>query len=151
MRPEDAAAFFRTLEGRVRSGASRGMERALDVVQERAEDLSSGPHRLDELAAAGHPYRRSGGPRKQAGVSGYAPEVINVQDGDFVSAWGQEGPGGTPDEISGAVDNSDLKADLLADGTDRMIARPLPEAVVRETRPDVERILREELEKALRF
>lgn len=151
MRPDDSAAFFRTLEGRVRSGAHRAMERALDVVQERAEDLSSGTDSLEDLALAGHPFRRGGGPARQAGRAGFPPEVINVQDGDFVSAWGQEGPGGTGDTVIGAVDNSDPKAALLAGGTRLMIARPLPEAVVQETAADVERILREELEKALRF
>lgn len=149
--PNDAARLLRELPGRLRYGATRAVERSLDVIQERAEDLSSG--RLgsqEDFRREGHPYRRGGGPRRQKGAAGYPPEVINVQDGEFVQAWAQEGPGGTPDSVSGAVVNTDPKAELLEGGTRVMIARPLPEAVVRETEAEVEQIFTEELGDALR-
>lgn len=149
MNIREAEESLRTMVIELPRAAVDAADQALSLLQERAEDLSSGPATAADLRRAGHPYRRpSGGKRRKGAALARNPEVINIQSGDFVSAWGHhvdlEGA-----EVGGEVFNTDPKAELLASGTDAMVPRPLPDAVVAEMEAEVMRTVERRLMRAL--
>lgn len=124
-------------------------DQGLTLLQERAVELSSGPATPADLERAGRPYRKQRGKKRRRGGGAADPAVINIDSGDFVSAWGHR-VDLTGEDVGGEVFNTDWKADLLAEGTETMVPRPLPEAVVKEMRAEVMAVVERRLEQALK-
>lgn len=146
MKAEKAAEALQRIAAGIERGVVRVAQEGAERLKERAEELSSGPATPADLRQAGHPYGRKGGPKQQKGRADFPPEVINIGQGDFVSAWGFRVDLTDADVITGEVFNTDPKAELLEAGTDRMLARPLPEAVLAE----MERPLRKHVERSIK-
>lgn len=99
-----------------------------------ADRLSSGPYSLADLRRMGHPYARRR-PRPPL-----PPGVINVQSGLFRRSWHVEAHlRGARMEVS--IENRAPYARYLLEGTRRMIPRPYEEALRRELRAAIPRIL----------
>ena len=104
----------------------------LQTTLEAARLYSSGPYSSADLTALGHPYAtRAPAPLLPAGI-------INEQSDVFLSSWETEGPTEEGGALSSAVWNTALYAPFLDEGTELMIPRPLPEAVVEEVQAEVE-------------
>jgi len=142
--------YFRRVATRIGPEVAHAVQETLDDLQETAQDLSSGPRSAAELARLDHPYaRRHPGPQLD-------PTEINIQHGDFVSAWEQSGPEPHGTGIGGQVRNTapyarylyDEESDHADGGTDRMWGRPVHHRAEDEVRPRFERRVQEALERA---
>lgn len=104
----------------------RRAERAnVQTVMRSAQDYSFGPYSSPELAAMKHPYAK----RRRKGQARLDPGVINVQTGEFLFGWEDEGPEERGDTIFSQVFNETPHAEYLAKGALFMVALPLPEKV----------------------
>lgn len=112
-------------------------------IVEMAKEDSSGPYSLPQLAKMGHPYAL------RAVRLRLPPNIINAQTGVFRDAW-QGKPGAFVSGVmtSHVVNESKVAAYLKA-GTNKMIARPIDEAVMKKYAPERRRRLNEAMKRAL--
>lgn len=90
-----------------------------------ARAVSSGPYTALMLRRMGHPYARTrGNPPRPLGV-------INVQSGNFRNMWRLSPRSITRGGYRTRLENASLYAGFLAQGTNRMIARPFPALIRR--------------------
>jgi len=97
---------------------------------EYAISQSMGNYSLAELADLGYPYSK----RHYGGVVGYGdsvdgfnPEQTNVQSGEFVESWSWHHTG----RGTGIIENTAPVADILMEGTDKMVPRRVDDNVAR--------------------
>jgi hypothetical protein len=124
--------------------ARRAMVQSGALLLKSARAHSEGPYSAAALAAMGHPYSRR---RPRPPLD---PAVINVQTGRFLGSWSWELPQARGGDLTTTVRNNDPKADELATGTSRMIARPLPEKVLGENERAITAEFERAMERALR-
>jgi len=97
----------------------RGVTLALEACRAEAIRQSSGPYSQADLNRMDNPYaRRHGRPLLD-------PATINVQSGQFRSAWAVSSVVMQLGQISGELRNDDFVADFMARGTRFMFARPI--------------------------
>lgn len=134
-----------------RRAAERIVDEAFRAEVANAEDAihelmlySAGQFSLAQLAAMGHPYRRGGQPPQD-------PAIINRQTGLYAASWEQDGPKWAGDHIVTTIENTAPEAAFLtAQGTRKMIGRPIVESVAEEIRERCEERRRQAMERALR-
>lgn len=90
---------------------------------EYAISQSMGNYSLAELADLGYPYSR----RHGIAMFGFDPEQTNVQSGDFVKSWSWR----QTSRGSGIIENTAPVADILMDGTEKMVPRRVDDNVAR--------------------
>jgi hypothetical protein len=96
---------------------------------ETARRHSQGPYTLQELASMGHPYAtRAPNPPMH-------PGEINLQSGEFESAWQEGAPVGGAGGMKTTARNTASYSGYLDRGTKRMIERPLTALVEQEVEP----------------
>lgn len=98
----------------LRTAVDRAIDMALDDTVSDARRLSSGTRSSARLRQMDHPYAR------RHGTPLLPPEIINVQSGEFLSAWHRRRT-----SEGGQVINDSSVADFLKSGTPRMFARPI--------------------------
>jgi len=137
--------FFPRVNSASYSLASSG---ASGLIMQACYDSASGNLSSRLLASMGHPYSVSYfGSRPD-------PEVINSQDGGFSAGFVLIAPAvytmsGFPSVVFG-VRNVSRQAALLDRGTMQSIARPFRKKIAEQVRPELRRMLREELKSAIR-
>lgn len=90
---------------------------------EYAISQSMGNYSLAELADLGYPYSK----RHGIAQMGFNPEQTNVQSGDFVRSWSWHHTG----RGRGIIENTAPVADILMEGTDKMVPRRVDDNVAR--------------------
>lgn len=106
MTPDEAAAELDRRADLLEQRAPEVLARALELLQEAAEDHSRGPLQEADLRRMRHPYSRATGPRLN-------PNIVNSWTGDFLEGWEMAiDPGG----LSGSVYQTDPKAGAMERG-----------------------------------
>ena len=120
--PEQFAVYCGTFGQRLETNLMRAEQESIEEAEQEARQLSSGPFSSEQLRKMRHPYAR-----RAPHPPGDNPGIINKQSGEFLEGWEIEEPRTTGDgTIVSRVFNNSPNADRLANGTKRMIRRPLP-------------------------
>lgn len=122
--PQQFAAHLRQMPQSIRESARQAEDLNVADTLEQAIWLSSGPHSLAELRAAGHPYSR-----RDPQYSLFPPFILNEQEGEFKGKWGSEHAHEDGWRLVSRVFNTDEKAGFFA-GTPLMVPRPIQDAAV---------------------
>lgn len=135
MSPAEAARLFRRMERELPDVAAAAVTDGLGVLLESAIEQASGTETQADHRRNDHPIARRHGRVKPP----HPPRVINVDGGGFRRDMDTEGPIESADQVAGAVVNFNEKEAWLLEGTETMLPRDLPGAVLERAGPEAER------------
>jgi len=133
-----------SVEQDIANAIKRGIDNATSQGVAIAIKNMSGPYSQAMLTAMGHPYAV----RHRGKVTGVAllPKIpVNVQTGKVRADWKTTPAEAQGDEIVGTLKNENPIIDYLQDGTNKMIPRPIREAIEEELQPQLEGFINREL------
>lgn len=135
MTPAAAAAEFRRMASQLPDVAAEAVTDGLGVLLESAIEQASGTETPADHRRKDHPYARRHGRVKPPN----SDRVINVDGGGFRQDMDTEGPIESADQVAGAVVNFNEKEAWLLEGTETMLPRDLPGAVLERAGDEAER------------
>lgn len=121
MTPKDLAARLKTIASRVVPAMSDACDYVLAAGRKSAIVYSSGPYSQEQLDAWENPYSRR---HKGMPPVRLAPEIINIQTGEFIRSW-KTVKTVTNNDMTIRIFNTSDHAKDFETGNFRMIARPI--------------------------